>query len=192
MWKWRTGEIRDRLEVPRHRISCVAISADGSTIVWGFVVLKPRHDAECGFSGEYDPPPPWQVDRTVRVWRPFEEGAALSVLLAAHGGSVTCVAVSTDGRTVVSGSGDRTVRVWPMDGPSRGKVCSVLRSFGGSSLDPLAYKAQLSLSTQVSSNLSEVLRQLGAVVQHKPALGGAAVVLSTAPVERSGCWFHVF
>lgn len=52
-------------------------------------------------------------DRTVKVWE--AETARLLRSLEGHTRPVTAVAVSADGRTVVSGSDDRTLRAWDLE-----------------------------------------------------------------------------
>jgi WD40 repeat protein len=49
----------------------------------------------------------------VRLWR-LPDGQALATLCG-HTDGVTCLAVSPDGRLLVSGSHDHTVRLWRVD-----------------------------------------------------------------------------
>jgi WD40 repeat protein len=53
------------------------------------------------------------MDRTVKVWE-LESGRLLRSL-EGHTGGVNAVAVSPDGRFIVSGSDDRTVKVWELE-----------------------------------------------------------------------------
>jgi WD40 repeat protein len=48
-------------------------------------------------------------------WRTLNESPALIRILSGHQGPVTSVAVSPDGRRIVSGSGDNTVAVWDLE-----------------------------------------------------------------------------
>jgi WD40 repeat protein len=52
-------------------------------------------------------------------WRTLRESPALERFLAGHQGSVNSVAVSPDGRRIVSGSSDNTVAVWDLETGSR-------------------------------------------------------------------------
>src|SRR5580704_17080098 len=54
---------------------------------------------------------PWLLLR----WRTLGESPALIRLLTEHQAIVNCVAVSPDGRRIVSGSYDRTVAVWDLE-----------------------------------------------------------------------------
>ncbi|KIJ64178.1 hypothetical protein HYDPIDRAFT_28621 [Hydnomerulius pinastri MD-312] len=52
-------------------------------------------------------------DRTIRVWNATtgeEEGAPME-----HDDSVTCIAVTKDGRRIVSGGNDKKIKVWDVD-----------------------------------------------------------------------------
>ncbi|CAM6003121.1 unnamed protein product [Sphagnum balticum] len=94
VWDVRTGECTHTLKGHTDCVRCVAF--DGATIV----------------SGSYD--------KTVRIWRAPYSTAELRVwdvrtgecthTLNGHTNSVWCVAF--DGTTIVSGSHDRTVRIW--------------------------------------------------------------------------------
>ena len=48
------------------------------------------------------------------LWRASRESPALVRTLAGHAGEVRSVAVSADGRLALSGSADRTVKVWDL------------------------------------------------------------------------------
>jgi hypothetical protein len=51
------------------------------------------------------------VDQRDLAWR-YYEGYCRRGMFVGHVGAVTCVALSTDGKTLVSGSGDKTIIVW--------------------------------------------------------------------------------
>jgi WD40 repeat protein len=65
------------------------------------------------------------MDATVRLWN-VDSGSVVGTL-AGHTASVAAVAFSGDGRTVVSGSRDRDLRMWT----STGEPLAVLRSIRG-------------------------------------------------------------
>jgi WD40 repeat protein len=72
------------------RVSSVAISSDGKTIVSG------------------------GVDGTVRLWG--SNGQPLTEPFKGHQRRVSSVAISSDGKTIVSGGDDGTVRLWGING----------------------------------------------------------------------------
>jgi WD40 repeat protein len=86
LWQWPSRSARRVLRGHEGWVNCVALSADGTTIVSG--------------SG----------DQTVRVWD--AASGAVRRVLRGHEDWVNCVALSADRTTVVSGSDDKTVRVW--------------------------------------------------------------------------------
>lgn len=97
IWNTEIGKMRgSSLKAHSSGIQSVAISANGEVIA----------------SGSWD--------NTVRVWdartgeaigRPLE-GQLIRPLPPGYSNSVTSVAISADGRTIVSGSSDNTVRLW--------------------------------------------------------------------------------
>lgn len=62
------------------------------------------------------PDPLWVIagaeDGTIQIWPTVPDGERY--LWSAHQGAVTALAVTTDGRTVISGSSDHTLRVWDL------------------------------------------------------------------------------
>jgi len=53
------------------------------------------------------------ADKTVRVWD--ARMGKCEQVMRGHGAGVTCVAVAPDGKSVVSGSTDTTLRLWSME-----------------------------------------------------------------------------
>jgi WD40 repeat protein len=127
---WDSDTRPDRLTLPppgggkRQTVKWVAATPDGRRV---FTV--------CGDTGS---------DHRIRVWD-GETGRESAEARGGHSGPIECVAVSADGKCVVSGSNDRTVKVWDGDTVSarwtlqghKAPVCAVavtrdgLRAFSG-------------------------------------------------------------
>jgi WD40 repeat protein len=96
VWDARTGEEQLRLEGHTHGGNSVAFSPDGKWIASGS----------------------WNPQRTVKVWdvssstKDRQAGGQEALTLHGHTGAVCSVAFSPDGKRIVSGSADQTVRVW--------------------------------------------------------------------------------
>ncbi|BDA67802.1 WD-40 repeat-containing protein [Calothrix sp. PCC 7716] len=108
MWNREGRLIGQPFKDYQGRVLSVAISTDGKTIVSG---------------GQ---------DGTVRMWnregspigQPFmwnREGSPIGQPFEVHQGMVTSVAISTDGKTIVSGGQDGTVRMWNREGRQIGQ-----------------------------------------------------------------------
>ena len=67
-------------------VNCVAISADGQTLVSG------------------------SADGTIRIWN-LNTGTQLRTL-EAHSDAVNCLAIAPDGQTFASGSSDKNIKIW--------------------------------------------------------------------------------
>jgi hypothetical protein len=72
-------------------------------------------------------------DRTVKVWDAQTGQEVLS--LKGHAGGVTSVRFSPDGRHLVSGSQDRTARVWDVSSQETGREILALRGHAGTVAD---------------------------------------------------------
>jgi WD40 repeat protein len=91
LWEVATGKLRRRFEgYPGRSVRIYAVSPDGKRAATAGGL--PNYDTEVRL---------WDVTAG-REWAPF----------GGHADAVTCVALSADGRTLVSGSKDRTVRIW--------------------------------------------------------------------------------
>lgn len=77
-----------------------------------------RHTSEYWFPGENGQPAAVAVGTTamndIYVYKLSQAGCALSQVFRGHTGAVTCLGLSADERYLVSGSRDRSVRVWPL------------------------------------------------------------------------------
>ncbi|KAG8981784.1 hypothetical protein FRB93_008376, partial [Tulasnella sp. JGI-2019a] len=111
LWDARTGAaIELAMKGHTNSVTCVAVSPDGTTIVSGFYdntlhLWDAKTGAAIGaaMGGSYD--------NTLHLWD-ARMGAAIGEAMKGHTDSVTYVAVSPDGTTIVSGSSDNTLHLW--------------------------------------------------------------------------------
>jgi WD40 repeat protein len=106
LWDLETGQRIREFVGHNSNVFGVAFSPDGRWLV------------SCGGTDYVDADlrGPLGHDNTIRVWD-VESGAEVACLMG-HTGNVNSVAVSSDSRYVLSGSNDRTVRLWSMPTPS--------------------------------------------------------------------------
>jgi WD40 repeat protein len=98
-------------------VSCVALSPDGKRFLAGCGFEQIRHNAPNvnGLGGEtMDWFRPHQLDGRVWVWD-IGTGARLPQPFQGHGDEVTSVVFTPDGKQALSGSFDRTVRLWNVE-----------------------------------------------------------------------------
>ncbi len=110
---WDTTSGQCRIQLALGKDDCVAVSADGKTLVTG--------------SGDM-----LTKETVLKVWD-LPSGRCRRTLHG-HDGAIRCVAISADGQVVVSGGWDQTVKVWatPMTKPS---LLQIAKPKGGDALD---------------------------------------------------------
>jgi serine/threonine protein kinase len=92
-------------------VTSVALSADGKQFLSGCLDMVVRlWDTDSGRLGREEEQQVLGVRTTVRVWEP--DRGKPPHRYEGHLGRVNCVALSRDGRRALSGSADRTVRLW--------------------------------------------------------------------------------
>jgi WD40 repeat protein len=90
LWHIKTGEVLHTLEGHSYSVNCFTFSPDGRTLA---------------SAGSYD--------KTILLWN-IQAGKVLHTLTG-HENAVTCLAFSWDGQVLVSGSQDKTIKVWGVE-----------------------------------------------------------------------------
>ncbi len=102
LWDIASGEIRQRYTSPSDTINVVAFSPDGRSIAGGSGTY--RYLVE----GEYE-------DNNIHLWDATRGGLEEIKQISGHEGPVTALHFTADGRQLLSGSVDETVRLWDVD-----------------------------------------------------------------------------
>ena len=116
IWDMQSGECLNTLRGHSYGVFSVAISPDGKTIVSGSSDLyEDEEDDE--YEDEYEEDDEYEEkynkkDVTIKIWN-LQSGECLSTLWG-HSSWVRSVAISSDGKTIVSGSSDDTIKIWDM------------------------------------------------------------------------------
>jgi WD40 repeat protein len=106
VWNAETGKQLATLGGLRHYVTAIALSADG-----GRIAASSRADLAADGSGRMRPP--GQTDR-VRVWD-VNSGASVLNLSGADVEQANALALSSDGKRLVTGSGKLVVRFWDLN-----------------------------------------------------------------------------
>jgi WD40 repeat protein len=110
MWDWMTGKCIATFVGHQHGIHDMVLSPEGRRILSGggnqITHINWADDTPDSVKERFRN----EKDHTIRIWDP-ETGQCLKVLNG-HTGYISRLALSPDGRLVVSGSDDRTIRVW--------------------------------------------------------------------------------
>ncbi|HUG52270.1 MAG TPA: protein kinase, partial [Vicinamibacteria bacterium] len=131
-WSTARGQPEAGFSVPELKVKCLAVSADGGTVVVGGEGAPPhlcelpggrvvrtlqRHPGvttALALSRDGRLAAGGGTDRAVRVWE-LASGRCLQVF-EGHAEAVACVAIADDGGTVASGGLDGVVRLWDVAG----------------------------------------------------------------------------
>jgi WD40 repeat protein len=122
---------------------------DGTVRLWNIAKREEKQlrfsERSRAYQGAFNHDGTWAAtaheDRVVRLW-PLRADEPVPQLLRGHGGPIIAVDFSPDGKTLVSGSNDRTVRFWSQQ-PALGRTpTSVPDSFGKSASGKVPVRAE--------------------------------------------------
>ena len=132
---WRLGKTSQTLEASlkdhRGQINsirikasdeeCVSASSDGSCIIWDLTTFKRRQSlfANTFFKSVVYHPDESQLvttgtDRKITYWDAFD-GQAIRIIDASDADEVNTLTVDRDGEAIISGGGDKLVKLWGYD-----------------------------------------------------------------------------
>lgn len=132
---WRLGKTSQTLEasLKDHRgpvncirikasdAECVSASSDGSCIIWDLTTFKRRLSlfANTFFKSVIYHPDESQLvttgtDRKITYWDAFD-GQAIRIIDASDADEVNTLAIDRDGESIISGGGDKLVKLWGYD-----------------------------------------------------------------------------
>lgn len=100
---------------------CVSASSDGSCIIWDLHTFKRRTSlfANTFFKSVVYHPDESQLvttgtDRKITYWDAYD-GQAIRIIDASDGAEVSALAVDVSGEAIISGGGDKLVKLWGYD-----------------------------------------------------------------------------
>eukprot|EP00798_Chlamydomonas_sp_ICE-L_P015241 gene15241-21323_t len=109
------------IKIKKDDTECVSASSDGSCIIWDLNTYKRRTSlfANTFFKSACYHPDESQIittgtDRKITYWDAYN-GQAIRIIDASDGNEVNALAVDCDGEAIISGGGDKMVKVWGYD-----------------------------------------------------------------------------
>ncbi|HMG76447.1 MAG TPA: serine/threonine-protein kinase [Pyrinomonadaceae bacterium] len=180
LWDSQTGALKQTLKAQDDWVTAVAFSPDGKSLATasddGSVKLWDAHTGAlqqslAGHSGKVfsvafapDGLASAGEDKTVKFWNTDRDFGNLTRILTGHTDAVWSIAFSPDGKTLASGSGDQTVKLWDVQSgtlkqtlPQESAVYVVAFSRDGTMLAMGSYDSKVKLWNLESRTLQQTL-----------------------------------